>query len=497
VRTVPKIRVQDLNQAAVRADGEYVLYWMVAQRRVTWNFSLQHAIDCAEYLQKPLVIFEALRSGYEWASDRMHRFVIQGMADNAERLKTQPVTYLPYLEPASNAGKGLLEELAANACMVVTDDFPCFFIPHMQRAVARRLPVKLVAVDANGLLPLRAASQVYPTAYAFRRFLQKELQTHVVNLPVPDPFHGRNLRQLAALPETITQRWPTVRLEVLQQADVSQFPIDHAVGPAAFDGGTRAAEAALNEFMKRKLIRYGEDRNDPEDEVNSGLSPYLHFGHIGAHEIFSRIVQAEDWKPETLPPKGNGSREGWWGMSPSAEGFLDQVVTWRELGYNFCWQRSDYDKYSSLPEWAQATLQKHASDPRPNVYELDRFEAATTHDELWNAAQRQLVREGRMHNYLRMLWGKKILEWSPSPQEALETMIHLNNKYAVDGRNPNSYSGIFWTLGRYDRAWGPERPIFGTIRYMSSDNTVRKLNVKGYLARYGIKTRRQERLFEE
>lgn len=497
MRTVPKIRVQDLNQAAVRADGEYVLYWMVAQRRVTWNFSLQHAIDCAEYLQKPLVIFEALRSGYEWASDRMHRFVIQGMADNAERLKTQPVTYLPYLEPASNAGKGLLEELAANACMVVTDDFPCFFIPHMQRAVARRLPVKLVAVDANGLLPLRAASQVYPTAYAFRRFLQKELQTHVVNLPVPNPFHGRSLPRLAALPETITQRWPMVPLEVLQQADVSKFPIDHAVGPAAFDGGTRAAEAALNEFMKRKLIRYGEDRNDPEDEVTSGLSPYLHFGHIGAHEIFSRIVQAEDWKPETLPPKGNGSREGWWGMSPSAEGFLDQVVTWRELGYNFCWQRSDYDKYSSLPEWAQATLQKHASDPRPNVYELDRFEAATTHDELWNAAQRQLVREGRMHNYLRMLWGKKILEWSPSPQEALETMIHLNNKYAVDGRNPNSYSGIFWTLGRYDRAWGPERPIFGTIRYMSSDNTARKLNVKGYLARYGIKTRRQERLFEE
>ncbi len=496
MRTVPKIRVQDLNQAAVREDGEYVLYWMVANRRVRWNFSLQHAIDCAEYLRKPLVIFEALRAGYEWASDRLHRFVIQGMADNAERLKDKPAAYLPYLEPRPGDGKGLLEELAAKACIVVTDDFPCFFLPHMQQAAAKRLPVRMVAVDSNGLLPLRAATQVHPTAYAFRRFLQKELQAHVVNLPAPDPFSRRKVPELTFSLKSITRRWTMAALDDLKRADASAFPIDHKVGPAAFDGGSHAAESALQNFVKHKLVRYGEDRNEPEEQATSGLSPYLHFGHISAHEIFSKVVQQEDWKPETLPPKGNGSREGWWGLSPSAEGFLDQVVTWRELGYNFCWQRDDYDQYESLPDWAQATLKKHAEDARPTVYELDEFEAAKTHDELWNAAQRQLVREGQMHNYLRMLWGKKILEWSPSPQEALQTMIHLNNKYAVDGRNPNSYSGIFWTLGRYDRAWGPERPIFGTIRYMSSDNTARKLNVKGYLARYGNKTNREQRLFE-
>ena len=172
-------------------------------------------------------------------------------------------------------------------------------------------------------------------------------------------------------------------------------------------------------------------------------------------------------------------------MSPSAESFLDELVTWRELGYNFCWQRSDYDQYSSLPEWAQETLAEHQADPRPSVYTLEELQSAKTHDHIWNAAQTQLVTEGRMHNYLRMLWGKKILEWSRTPQNALACMIELNNRFAVDGRNPNSYSGIFWVLGRYDRAWGPERPIFGKIRYMTSENTARKLKLTNYLRKYG------------
>jgi len=171
-------------------------------------------------------------------------------------------------------------------------------------------------------------------------------------------------------------------------------------------------------------------------------------------------------------------------MSPTAEGFLDELITWREVGYNFSSHRNDYDKFESLPEWAQKTLKLHARDERARLYVLEQFEKAQTHDPLWNAAQTQLVREGRIHNYLRMLWGKKILEWSKSPQRAAETMIHLNNKYGLDGRNPNSYSGIFWVLGRYDRPWGPERPIFGTIRYMSSENTIRKVSVKKYIQKY-------------
>jgi len=233
------------------------------------------------------------------------------------------------------------------------------------------------------------------------------------------------------------------------------------------------------------LREYAERRSEPDTDFASGLSPYLHFGHISVHEIFVELTQRERWKPEKLALRGNGSREGWWNMSANAESFLDELITWREVGFNFSSQREDYARFESLPDWAQKTLQKHVRDERSFVYTLEEFESAATHDPLWNAAQRQLVREGRMHNYLRMLWGKKILEWSRTPREALGILIHLNNKYALDGRDPNSYSGIFWCLGRYDRPWGPERPVFGTVRYMSSENTARKFSVKNYLQKYG------------
>ena len=172
-------------------------------------------------------------------------------------------------------------------------------------------------------------------------------------------------------------------------------------------------------------------------------------------------------------------------MSDTAEAFVDEFVTWRELGYNFCWQRSDYEDFASLPDWAKATLQKHATDPREHVYSLDEFAAGATHDPLWNAAQRQLRESGVLQNYLRMLWGKKVLEWSRTPEDAMAILIELNNRYALDGRNPNSYSGISWVLGRYDRPWAPERDVYGVIRYMSSTNTVKKLKMKRWLARWG------------
>jgi deoxyribodipyrimidine photo-lyase len=193
----------------------------------------------------------------------------------------------------------------------------------------------------------------------------------------------------------------------------------------------------------------------------------------------------EKWTAQSLPSKATGSRRGWWGISDSAEAFLDQLITWRELGYNMCSTLEGYDQYESLPSWALSSLTEHAKDPRPLLYPLEQLETGSTHDPLWNAAQMELVKEGRLHNYLRMLWGKKILEWSPSPRDALQVMIELNNKYALDGRDPNSYSGIFWVLGRYDRPWGPERQIFGKIRYMSSENTARKVRVRDYIKRYG------------
>jgi len=484
--SVPHLRVREVNRAPVAPGGRYVLYWMIANRRTRWNYSLDRAIDWARELDKPLVALEALRCGYDWASDRLHHFILRGMADNTRRLKGPNLLYYSYVEPAPDAGKGLLESLAREACVVVTDDFPAFFLPRMIAAAAGKTGVLMEAVDGNGLLPMRAADRVFPTAHAFRRFLQKRLPRYFTEHPRPFPFRGLRLRRLDAVPRHVRDRWPPADDSMLSgSADMlARLPIDHRVAAVQGEGGAVKAERRLREFVEKRLPLYEKHRNAPEVESASGLSPYLHFGHIGVHQVFHEIMKREDWFFDRISHRTDGSRTGWWGMSEPAEAFLDQLVTWRELGFNMCWQRTDYAQYDSLPSWALDTLAAHEMDERPYLYPLERMASADTHDPLWNAAQTQLSREGCIHNYLRMLWGKKILQWTPSPREALRAMIALNNRFALDGRDPNSYSGIFWVLGRYDRAWGPERPVFGKIRYMSSRNTTRKVRVSGYLEKY-------------
>jgi deoxyribodipyrimidine photo-lyase len=472
--SIPQVRLEACNAAPVRNGGEYVLYWMIAARRLHWNFALDRAVEWCEKLRKPLVILEALRCDFPWATERTRRFVLEGMADNAQARLPASALYYPYAESVPGEGKGLLPALAEEAAVIVTDEFPCFFLPKMVTAAARKMPVLLEQVDSNGLLPLPAAPKDFSTAHSFRRFLQKDLPAHLLNFPKEDALAGAKLPRGKPLSKELTSRWPVFR------ARPGYNPED----PEELRGGSNAARKRLQSFLRRRLDAYEENRNDPDRDGSSGLSPYLHFGHISAHEIFSALARREGWKPSRLSLRSNGSRAGWWGMSPSAEAFLDQLVTWRELGFNFCHHRSDYDRFESLPAWAQKTLREHARDRRTHKYTLEEFDAAKTHDPLWNAAQTQLIVEGKIQNYMRMLWGKKILEWTRSPQEALAIMIELNNRYALDGRDPNSYSGILWCLGRYDRPWGPERPIFGTVRYMSSANTARKLHVKAYLLKY-------------
>ncbi len=483
---VPKIRIREANAAPVREDRAWVVYWMIAARRARFNFGLQRAAGWARRLGKPLLVFEPLRSGYRWASDRLHAFVIDGMADNAAAFAGGRVAYLPYLEPEPGAGSGLLEALAEDAAVVVTDDYPTFFLPQMVAAAAARLTVRLEAVDGNGLLPMAAAGHEFSTAYAFRRFLQKNLLDHLEHIPLEDPL-AEELPSAPEIPPHVTATWPPVPQDLLGGGTVAldSFPIDHGVAPTGLKGGSGAAAEVLRRFLDDRLASYNEERNRPEVEASSGLSPYLHFGHISSHEIFLEIMRRERWSAEDVIAPANGRRAGWWGAGDDAEAFLDQVVTWRELGFNVCSQRADHDRWESLPEWAQRTLTEHVLDEREFTYSLDEFTAAATHDPLWNAAQTQLVREGTIHNYLRMLWGKKILEWTAEPREALEVMIELNNRFAFDGRDPNSYTGIFWVLGRHDRPWGPERPVFGKIRYMSSANTARKFPVRAYLEKYG------------
>jgi deoxyribodipyrimidine photo-lyase len=482
---VPPIRVRRLNQAPVRRDGKYVLYWITSTRRLEWNFALDRALEHARELRLPVVILEALRVAYPWACRRFHAFVLDGMREHRSQAEAAGVAYHPYVEPSDGAGKGLVQALAERAAVVVTDDFPTFFLRRMQAALAPRLSVALETVDGNGLLPLAATPGPFSAAFHFRRFLQKELGAHLVDLPGAEPLTEAGTRE-SAFPEDIAARWPapSEALLALEPSALATLSVDPGVGPTALRGGGTEARRRLERFLDQGLARYGEERNHPDAHAASGLSPWLHWGHLSAHEIFHGVAVREGWSPARLGAGASGQRHGWWGMSSSAEAFLDELVTWRELGFGYCHHLADHDRYDSLPAWAQETLALHAADPREAVYTLDEFDQGLTHDPLWNAAQRELRESGVMQNYLRMLWGKKILEWSRHPTEALDIMIELNNRYALDGRDPNSYTGIFWVLGRFDRGW-PERPVYGKVRSMSSDSTRRKLRLAAYLERWG------------
>ncbi|MCB9574070.1 MAG: deoxyribodipyrimidine photolyase [Kofleriaceae bacterium] len=484
---VPAIRVTPVNQAAVRPGGDHVLYWMIGARRTTWSFALQHAVRRARELQRPLLVVEPLRAGYRWASDRLHRFVLDGMADQARAFAAAGVTYLPYVEPEPGAGRGLLAALAARACCVVTDEVPGFFLPRMVAAAGARLDVALEQVDGTGVLPLRAAAIAYPSAAAFRRHLQKTIAPHLSQLPAPAPLARLPaVVRDATIPGAVLRRWPAASAALLagDAAALARLPIDHDVPPVAFAGGATAAAAAVARFLDDRLDRYGDERDHPDADAASGLSPYLHFGHVAIHEVVRRALEREGWDPSRLADRPTGRRDGFWGAAPATEKFLDEAITWRELGHGFAFHRGDHDRYDGLPAWARASLEAHADDPREHLYDLATLGAAATHDPLWNAAQRQLRVEGRIHNYLRMLWGKQVLAWTPHPRRAFEVLVELNNRWALDGRDANSYSGIGWTLGRFDRPW-PERPVFGVVRTMSSARTAKKVELRAWLARFG------------
>lgn len=476
-----------MNDGPVRPDAAFVLYWMTSARRTSFNFGLERAAEWARALGRPLVVLEALRMGYLHASDRLHAFVLQGMAANAVRLGERGVVHHAYVETVPNEGKGLLAALSRHAAVVVTDDYPAFFLPRMMASAAKQIPVYFEQIDSNGLVPMRATDRAFTTAFSYRAWLQKNLLGHLSHRPLADPL-AAGLPAAKALPADIVKRWPHATPELLAAAPgaLSALPIDHRVPiVSSITGGEAAGRKVLAKFVKENLARYDSDRNDPDAHATSGLSPYLHFGHVAAHEIFDRIAKAEGFSEKNVQARG-GKRDGFWGLRAPAEAFLEQLVTWRELGFNMCIHRPhDYMRYDSLPDWAQRTLAEHVIDRRPAIYSRAELEEARTGDAVWNAAQRELLHEGRIHNYLRMVWGKRVLEWTPSPHDALDVLIELNDKYALDGRDPNSYSGIFWIFGRYDRPWAPTRPIYGTVRYMSSTNTLKKLDMKRYLEAYG------------
>ncbi len=494
-----KSRIRTMNDCNINHNGEFILYWMTASRRFHYNASLQHAISMSKALSKPILVVEAVSIKHKFANDRFLSFMVQGIMNNIRDYEGNGITYIPWVEIKESPGNRMLASLAKYSSFVILDDYPTYTPNKILKAAARILKVRVDAVDSNGILPMKWAEKEFTTAYSFRRHVQRNLLDAFQTIPRKNPMINvkedltindetlQTIKQEIGLESTpLEWLWRVSEGGEVGENAMADFAIDHTV-PAVKEtkGGVDEARIRLQKFLNYRLNRYGSDRNNPDNPAVSGLSPWIHFGHISSFEIIERVLLKEKWNPDSLNHEdtGKGTRSGWWGTSESASSFLDQIITWRELGFNYAYNRPDHATIETIPHWARISMTEHINDDRI-LYSLEKLEQAETHDEIWNAAQRELVRTGQMHNYMRMLWGKKILEWSPNPETAAERMIYINDKWALDGRDPNSYTGIFWVLGRHDRAWGPERPIFGKVRYMSSESAMRKLKLKNYLERY-------------
>ncbi|MBL8796130.1 MAG: deoxyribodipyrimidine photolyase [Planctomycetia bacterium] len=474
-------RVRRANAAPVRTDGDYVLYWMQLYRRLSHNHALDCAAQWAARLGKSLVVYEGLKLGYPWASQRLHQFILEGMRDNAAAAKKLGLNYWPFVETPAQPGRGLLRKLAERACAIVTDDFPCFIVPEQTAALAAQCAVPVVAVDGNCVIPLALLGEPVSAAAHLRHRLHRGFLAAWQHRATAKPRYPTAVLKRVEPPFDL---WSTDD----SNAFIKSLPLDASVPPVSGRvGGSMAARKCLRQFIRQRLAGYAERRSSPappEAGHGSGLSPYLHFGHISIEEVVAQVLATVDWTPDDLDPRCRGKREGFYCRDADVNAFLDEALTWRDVGFHWHWHRRQDTATleQALPAWALATLRKHASDRREHLYTLDEWESGQTHDPLWNAAQRELVATGQIHNYLRMLWGKKVLEWSATPDEAYRTLVHLNNKYALDGRNPNSWTGILWCFGLFDRPWPPERPVLGTVRYMSSENTAKKFRLGNYLA---------------
>jgi len=486
MKNINSLRVFRRNDYDPNKSGGYVLYWMQINRRFNYNYALEYAIGWANKLNKPLLVYEGLNCDYPWASDRFHHFIMEGMRENLEYARKHNINYFPYLDDEPGAGKGLLYSLAEDACCVISDEYPVFIIREHNEKVGNRLDIPYITVDSNGLIPLGMTDKAPYNAYFFRKIMQRNFIDCYTHPPKDDPLKDLQNREKIELKSDFRQRYPSAEDYLKEPTSfISSLPINHNIGKVELTGTRQAALGKLGQFVQYGLPKYDDHRNDPDEHAASGLSPWLHFGKISEYEIVNTMLdhQPEGWDLDNITDN-NGSTGGFFNGDSNIDAFLDEVITWREVGFHFAHHEPDYDQYETLPEWALETLEEHKNDPREYIYELEEFAESQTHDEIWNAAQTQLREEGVMHNYLRMLWGKKVLEWTPNPETALAYLIELNNRYAIDGRDPNSYSGIFWIFGRFDRAW-QERPIYGKVRYMTSDSTRRKLKLKQYLDTYG------------
>ncbi|HVM93209.1 MAG TPA: deoxyribodipyrimidine photo-lyase [Terriglobales bacterium] len=441
----PRVRVR--RKGPPDPGGSCVVYWMQRSQRGLDNPALDVAIEAANALGKPVVVFFAPVPFYPNANLRAYRFLVEGIPDIAAALEKRNVSFVLRRYPDHSLLK-FCEEV--KPALVVGDENPMREPERWRELATQKLCVPLWTVDSDIIVPSRLIEKEQYAAFHLRRRLHAHLDRFLVNPANPRAkVDWQKPAKLQSLPPDfdITDGWH----------------LDRSVAPSShFKGGTKEAMRLLAEFVDKKLKHYARDRNHPELDGTSRLSPYLHFGHISPLTIALAVQKS-------AAPKA------------AKESFLDELITWRELAINFVTYNSNYDNFESGENWAHRTLATHARDPRPYLYTEKQLENAETHDPLWNAAQMQMVTSGWMHNYMRMYWGKKILEWTKTPAEAYRIAVALNDKYELDGRDPNGYAGAAWSIvGKFDRPWF-ERPIFGQIRYMSGQSTGKKFDSRRYI----------------
>ncbi len=436
-----------------KADGACVVYWMQRAQRGLNNAAVDCAVNVANELGLPLLVYFSAISNFPNANLRHYVFLNQGLPDIEADLAERNISFVVRRPPDNSLDK-LLEEV--NAAILIGDENPCREPERWRWAIANRLRIPFWTVDADVVVPSNLFPKAQYAAYVLRPKLYKELPHYLHPLKNSKAQHPwKRPKQFDSFPVTddITAGWKK---------------FDRTVGPVeGFIGGSRAARKRLQFFVQRLLTDYDEQRNRPTVDGSSRLSPYLHFGHIGPAEI----ALAADEEAANHPS-----------LAKARDSFFNELIVWRELAVNFVKYTPNYDSAECAEPWARQSLAEHGRDRRELTYTPEQLERGETHDELWNASQLQMVHFGWMHNYMRMYWGKKILEWSPDPATAFARAVMLNDKYELDGRDPSGYAGIAWAIvGKFDRPWF-DRPIFGKIRYMSAASTGKKFDSKGYIA---------------
>lgn len=441
---VDKERIHILKDTPL-ADGAYVLYWMQQSQRADDNHALAFSIDLANSLNLPVLVFFGLTDSYPEANLRHYSFMLDGLEETEENLKKLSIKLIVWLiDPVEGVGN-----LAENAAAVVTDAGYLKIQKLWRSKAAESVRCRFYAVESDVIVPVeKASNKENYSAGVFRPRIKRELGFFLKKVPFIKPVRS-----------SLDIRIKSVNIKDRNQI-ISDLDIDKSITlPDSIKGGGKEAHRKLSHFLDNILPEYELKRNNPGLDFTSGLSPYIHFGHISPLTIALKVIQNE---------------------TAGTESFLEELIVRRELSMNFVFYNKDYDNIRCLPEWAQSTLKNYELYPRDYLYPLADFENYRTHDIYWNAAQYELVTLGIIHGYMRMYWGKKILEWSESPEAAFDYMVYLNNKYALDGRDPNSYAGIAWCFGKHDRPW-QERPVFGKVRYMNAAGLKRKFDMKKYL----------------